>query len=164
MIETVRSILLPYLKSIAAWFSILNLPEPIIHWGHPLMMGIVIFVLGSFTAWVGWQGRISSDAETSTKNRKSHRKLAPWLFLFISLGYTGGVLSLVMQEQSIFESPHFWTGSLVVFLLALNGFISATKFGGNKDTLKTTHAYLGSFALLLMFVHAFLGLNLGLSI
>ncbi|MEA5467401.1 DUF4079 domain-containing protein [Spirulina sp. 06S082] len=164
VMEAVRAILISYLEPIAAWFRTLGFPEPIIHWGHPLMMGIVIFVLGSFTAWVGWQGRISQDTEISIKNRRSHRKLAPWLFLFISLGYTGGVLSLVMQEQSIFESPHFWTGSLVVFLLALNGFISATKFGGNKEALKTTHAYLGSFAVLIMFIHAFLGLSLGLSI
>ncbi|MEM9538059.1 MAG: DUF4079 domain-containing protein [Cyanobacteria bacterium P01_E01_bin.42] len=164
MIETVRSILLPYLEPIAAWFGTFDLPEPIVHWGHPLMMGIVVFVLGSFTAWAGWQGRISQKAGIAAQNRQSHRKLAPWLFLFISLGYTGGVLSLVMQEQSIFESPHFWTGSFAVILLALNGLISATKFGGNKEALKTIHAYLGSFALLVLFIHAFFGMNLGLSI
>jgi hypothetical protein len=52
----------------------------------------------------------------------------------------------------------------VIALLAINGAISFTKFGGGKDSLRTAHAYLGSFALAVMFVHAFLGLRLGLSI
>lgn len=153
-----------YLQPIADWFTSFGLPEPIVHWGHPAMMGIVIFVMGIFTAWAGWRGRTATDSEVSVKNRSSHRKLAPWLFTFIALGYTGGVLSLVMQAQSILESPHFWTGSVVVSLLALNGLISVNKFGGNQAMLRTAHAYLGSAAIALMFVHAFLGLNLGLSI
>ena len=28
----------------------LGIPEPIVHWGHPLMMGIVVFVMGSAVA------------------------------------------------------------------------------------------------------------------
>ncbi|WP_293110819.1 DUF4079 domain-containing protein, partial [Moorena sp. SIO3I6] len=61
-----------------------------------------------------------------------HRKIAPWMFIFIAGGYTGGVLSLVMQYQPILESPHFWTGSIVLILLAANGVIALTGFGGNK--------------------------------
>ncbi|MEO0537920.1 MAG: DUF4079 domain-containing protein [Cyanobacteria bacterium P01_A01_bin.123] len=160
----VASSLRAYLQPIADWFAGFGVPEPIVHWGHPAMMGIVIFVMGTFTAWAGWRGRTAEDSEVSVKNRSSHRQLAPWLFTFITLGYVGGVLSLVMQEQSIFESPHFWTGSIVVSLLALNGLISVTKFGGDQAALRAAHAYLGSAAIALMFVHAFLGLNLGLSI
>ena len=58
------------------------------------------------------------------------------MFTFIVLGYTGGVLSLVMQGQPIFESYHFWTGGLVIGLLGLNGAISFTKFGGGKAFFK----------------------------
>ncbi|MCW6034824.1 DUF4079 domain-containing protein [Spirulina subsalsa FACHB-351] len=159
-----ETLIRPYLEPIADWFSNFGTPEPIVHWGHPLMMGIVVFVMGSFAAWAGWQGRLATDSGVAVENRKNHRKIAPWLFLFISLGYTGGVLSLVMQGQPIFASAHFWTGTLAVGLLGFNGFISATKFGGNKAALRTTHAYLGSFALLILLVHAFLGLKLGLSI
>ena len=140
------------------------MPESIIHWGHPLMMGIVVFILGTFVGYVGWKGRKSEDREIASQSRLSHRKLAPWLFLFLSLGYTGGVLSLVMQQKPLLESSHFWTGSIIIFLLGLNGLISATKFGGNKDFLKTTHAYIGTLALIILFVHAFLGIKLGLSI
>lgn len=128
------------------------------------MMAIVVFVMGSFVGLAGWRGRMSADAAMAMKSRADHRKLAPWMFLFIALGYTGGVLSLVMQNQPIVESPHFWTGSIVLMLLATNGVISLTGFGRNKSVLRTVHAYLGSTALCLLFLHAVLGLKLGLAI
>lgn len=152
------------LEPIANWFGGLGVPEPIVHWGHPLMMGIVIFVMGTFVAISGWRSRVLADEKVAQENRTAHRKLAPWLFLFIALGYTGGLLSLVMQKQPILESPHFITGSTVVVLLALNGLISLTGFFGNKAALRSVHAYLGSITVALMFIHAFLGLQLGLSI
>ena len=152
------------LEPIAAWFRSLGLPSPVIHWGHPLMMAVVVFVLGSFVGLAGWRGRVLADEETASKSRADHRKLAPWLFLFLAGGYTGGVLSLVMQHQSILSSPHFWTGSTVLVLLALNGLISATGFGGNQAGLRTLHAYLGSAALCLLVIHTVFGLKLGLSI
>jgi hypothetical protein len=153
------------LEPIAAWFRSLGTPEPVVHWGHPLMMGIVVFVMGSFVAYAGWRGRLSSDGEVALHSRADHRKLAPLMLLFMALGYTGGVLSLVMQQQPILESPHFWTGSLVLLLLAANAVIALTGFGGSqKEVLRTAHAYLGSAAAILLVVHAVLGLNLGLSI
>ena len=154
------------LEPIAAWFRSMNIPEPIVHWGHPLMMGIVVVVLGSYVAWAGWRGRLlmDTDKDAAVKNKEDHRKLAPLMFLFIALGYTGGVLSLVMQNQPIFQSPHFITGSIALAVLALNGVIAATGFGKNNAVLRTTHAYLGSAALAILFLHGILGLKLGLSI
>lgn len=128
------------------------------------MMGIVIFVLGSYVGWVGWRGRVAEDKDAAIKSRSDHRKLAPLMFLFIALGYTGGVLSLVMQHQSILESPHFWTGSTVLLLLGFNAAVAFSGFGNNKAILRTVHAFVGSTALGLLFLHAVLGLNLGLSI
>jgi Protein of unknown function (DUF4079) len=154
-----------YLEPIANWFNSLGTPEPIVHWGHPAMMSIVVFVMGSYVAYAGWRSRLTKDGEVAIDSRAAHRKLAPLMFLFIALGYTGGVLSLVMQDQPIFESPHFWTGSSVLILLAANGLIAFTGFGGdNKMLLRTIHAYLGSVAMLLLVIHAIFGLNLGLSI
>ena len=153
-----------FLEPIAAWFRSFNLPEPIVHWGHPLMMAIVVFAMGSAVGIAGWRIRMSTDGEQVEAGRSKHRQLAPWLFLFLATGYTGGVLSLVMQKQPILDSPHFWTGTAVVLLLAANGLISATKFGGNRASLRTAHAYLGSVALGLLLIHAVLGLRLGLSI
>jgi magnesium-transporting ATPase (P-type) len=154
-----------FLEPIAAWFRSLGTPAPIVHWGHPAMMGIVVFVLGSYVAYAGWRGRTATDAEISDKNRAEHRKLAPLMFLFLALGYTGGILSLVMQHEPILESYHFWTGSLVLLLLGTNATIAFTGFGsGQKAGLRTFHAYLGGSIMLLLCLHAFLGLQLGLSI
>lgn len=152
------------LEPIAAWFRTLGVPEPIVHWGHPLMMAIVVFVMGSVVGLAGWRGRTVTDPDAATQSRADHRKLAPLMFLFIALGYTGGVLSLVMQQQPILQSPHFWTGSLVIMLLTINAVIAATGFGKNKSVLRSVHAYVGSTALCLLFLHALFGLKLGLSI
>ncbi|MGF1460128.1 MAG: DUF4079 domain-containing protein [Leptolyngbyaceae cyanobacterium] len=153
-----------WLKPIADWFAQFDMPEPIIHWGHPAMMGIVIFVLGLYVAWAGWRGRTATVPETTQSALADHKKLAPMMFLFIALGYIGGVLSLVMQDQPILQSPHFWTGSAALGILGLNGAISLSKFGGGQPALRTAHAYIGSIAMLLLFVHAALGVKLGLSI
>ncbi|MDX2228064.1 MAG: DUF4079 domain-containing protein [Leptolyngbyaceae cyanobacterium bins.349] len=152
-----------FLEPIAAWFRTLNTPEPIVHWGHPAMMGIVAFVMGSYVAYAGWQGRLAPDKDTQLKNRADHRKLAPLMTLFISLGYTGGVLSLVMQNKPILQSPHFWTGTAIVLLLWTNGLLSLS-FGGEKPSFRMAHAYLGTLVMLLLVVHAVFGLQLGLSI
>ncbi|MBW4642588.1 MAG: DUF4079 domain-containing protein [Goleter apudmare HA4340-LM2] len=153
------------LEPIAAWFRSLGLPHVIVHWGHPVMMAIVVFVVGSFVGVAGWRGKLleGKDKDAAFKSRMAHRQLAPWLFLFLAGGYVGGVLALVMHHQPIFTSPHFWTGSLVLLVLLINGAISLGGFGGNKQVLRIVHAYLGSTALLVLFVHAVLGLKLGLS-
>ncbi|MDW8200842.1 MAG: DUF4079 domain-containing protein [Cyanobacteriota bacterium SKYGB_h_bin112] len=163
-LSTLSTQLSELLEPIAAWFRGMNIPEPITHWGHPAMMATVIFIMGGFVAYAGWQGRTATDTEVAAKHRLSHRKIAPWMFLFLAMGYTGGLLSLVMQEKPLLASPHFWTGSVVLLLLAINGMISITGFAGNKAALRTTHAYLGTVAFALMIIHAVFGLKLGLSI
>jgi Protein of unknown function (DUF4079) len=151
------------LEPIAAFFRGVT-PEPIVHWGHPFFMGIVVVFMGSFAAISGWRGRTLEDKDAAMKNLGDHRKIAPLMFLFMAMGYTGGVLSLVIQRQPILESSHFWTGSLVLILLGLNGAISLSGFFGNKSTLRTYHAYLGSVAIVALVAHALLGLQLGLSL
>jgi fucose 4-O-acetylase-like acetyltransferase len=153
-----------FLEPIAAWFRSFGVPEAIVHWGHPAMMGIVIFVVGTFVGVTGWRGKLLEDKDAAMKSRNAHRQLAPWLFIFLAGGYTGGILSLVMQQKPLLESPHFWTGSLVLILLLINGVISLSGFFGEKAGLRAVHAYLGSTTLLIMFVHALLGLNLGISL
>ncbi|MEM7769152.1 MAG: DUF4079 domain-containing protein [Cyanobacteria bacterium P01_A01_bin.37] len=152
-----------FLEPIASWFGQFDMPEPIVHWGHPLMMGIVVFAMGSAAGITGWRGRMMTDSGAIAENLNSHKKIAPLMFAFITMGYTGGLLSLVMQGQPLLESPHFWTGSVVLGLLALNGAIAAFGFSKGKAA-RTAHAYLGSAALGIMVLHALFGLKLGLSI
>ena len=164
MFEQMSERLSELLEPIAAFFRGLNVPEPIVHWGHPVMMGIVVLVLGSYVGLAGWRSRVIEDQEAAAKSRMEHKKLAPMMFLFIVLGYTGGVLSLVMQQHPILGSAHFWTGSIAIGVLALNGALIVLSLGKYKSVLRTFHAYLGSAALALLFLHGVLGLKLGLSI
>ncbi len=152
------------LEPIADRFGSLGMPEPIVHWGHPLMMGIVILAMGTAAGVTGWKGRLAADTAVAGESFSNHRKIAPLMSLFLALGYTGGLLSLVMQKQNVLDSPHFWTGSVILVLLALQGSLSLSGFWGNKIGLRTAHAYLGSTTLAVLLVHAALGLKLGLSI
>ncbi len=153
------------LEPLAAWFRSLGMPDVIVHWGHPVMMGIVVLVMGSFTAYMGWRSRFVKDGEEVAKSRASHRQLAPWVFLFITLGYTGGVLSLVMQQQPVLESPHFWTGTGVIGLMAISAITPLIGFGGEKkEAYRTFHAYLGGVVAILLIAHGIFGLQLGLSL
>ncbi|MEM6450433.1 MAG: DUF4079 domain-containing protein [Cyanobacteria bacterium P01_D01_bin.105] len=149
------------LEPIASWFAQFDLPEPIVHWGHPVMMAIVVFVMGGSAAYAGWQGRLATDAGIAIEQKQQHAKIAPLMYVFILMGATGGILSLVMQGEPILESPHFWTGMGAIALLTTNAIIAATKFG--KGSLRSAHAYIGSAALVLLVVHAFFGTQLGLS-
>lgn len=149
------------LEPIAAFFRTLELPGFVTHWGHPAMMGTVVFAMGGSVAFAGWKARLSQDSEVIRANLSHHSLWAKLMFLFITLGYTGGLLSLVMQGKPLLSSPHFWTGSVVIGLLSANGLLSL--FLSDRAQLRTAHAYLGSSALGLMFVHALLGLKLGLS-
>lgn len=162
------------LQPVAQVFAGLDLPQPIVQWGHPLMMGIVVVVMGSFVGLTGWRGRAlrlaaeaagdSEGSQSAQKHLFDHRKLAPWMATFLALGYTGGILSLVMQGEPLLSSPHFWTGSLVLLLLGVNGALSITGFGGNRAALRTTHAYVGSLILCVLVAHAAFGIKLGLSL
>ncbi|MGB3495334.1 MAG: DUF4079 domain-containing protein [Elainellaceae cyanobacterium] len=153
-----------FLQPIADGFGSFGTPAAIVHWGHPLMMGIVVFVMGSFVGLTGWRIRTLGSGEAALKSRKDHKVMAPLMATFIALGYTGGLLSLVMQGEPILDSPHFWTGSVVLILLAANGAIAALGFSKGNPGFRSAHAYLGSAALCVMFLHALLGLKLGLSI
>ena len=152
------------LEPIANWFTQFNLPEPVVHWGHPVMMAIVVFVMGGFAAYAGWKGRLATDATVAVEQKQQHAKVAPLMYLFIVLGATGGILSLVMQGEPILESPHFWTGMGAIALLTINAILAAAKFGKGIGLLRSVHAYIGSAALGLLIIHAFFGAQLGLSI
>ena len=153
-----------YLQPIADWFSQFGLPEAIVHWGHPVMMAIVVFVMGGFAAYAGWRGRLATDTGVAVEQKQLHAKITPLMYLFIVLGATGGILSLVMQGEPILESPHFWTGMWAIALLTLNALIAVTKFGKGSEALRMAHAYIGSTALVVLVIHAALGAKLGLSI
>jgi hypothetical protein len=152
------------LEPIASTFRDMNLPEPVSHWGHPFFMGIVIFMMGAAVAITGWKSRLATDTSEVTTNRMNHRKIAPLMSLFLTIGYTGGLLSLVIQQKPVLESPHFITGSIVVALLWFNGSLGFLGIKGESKLTRSAHAYVGSAIMALLMVHVALGLNLGFSI
>ena len=153
------------LEPIASQFRGLNLPAVLTHWGHPFFMSIVMFIMGGYGIYAGWKGRLLTvaDPEVAIKNKSDHRKIMPAMFGFMAIGATGGVLSLVIQKHEVMASPHFLTATIVLTFLALNSAVSFTGFGGNKPGLRKFHAYFGSGIMVMMIVHALMGLRLGLS-
>lgn len=147
----------------AEYFNTLGLPEPLIHWGHPGNMAVVLFAMGGYGAgYLGWQIRLSDDGDVVAKAKDMHPKLAVGMFVFFALGAVGGMMSLIMQDRPIFESPHVWTGLAGLTLLSFQAMLPLF-FAESRDS-RTVHAYLGSGILALFLVHAGLGLKLGLSI
>jgi hypothetical protein len=153
------------LEPLAEIFRNLNLPQPVTQWGHPFFMSIVMFMMGGYGAYAGWKGRLlrETDKVAAAKLRADHSKIITAMAVFMALGATGGILSLVIQKHAIMESPHFVTGMTVLFMLFLNASISLG-FGGENPALRKAHAYFGSLILVVMVVHAIAGLKLGISL
>jgi fucose 4-O-acetylase-like acetyltransferase len=153
------------LEPIASQFRSLNLPAALTHWGHPFFMSIVMFAMGGYGAYAGWKGRLlmATDVDVAMKSKADHKKIMPAMFAFMAIGASGGLLSLVIQKHAVMESSHFLTAIAVLSLLLINGLISGTGFAGNQPELRKVHAYLGSGILIVMIVHALMGLKLGLS-
>lgn len=74
------------LTPIAQQLAGLNLPEPLIHWGHPANMAVVLFAMGGYGSYLGWQIRTSDDADTIIMAKQMHPKLTLGMTLFFSLG------------------------------------------------------------------------------
>jgi Protein of unknown function (DUF4079) len=153
------------LEPIASIFRDLNLPAIVTHWGHPFFMSIVMFGMGGYGAYAGWKGRVltATDVDIAIKNKGDHSKIMPAMFAFMAIGATGGVLSLVIQKHEVLASPHFLTASIVLIFLAINSAVSFSGFGGNNPGLRKFHAYFGSTTMVIMIVHALMGLKLGMS-
>ncbi|GIL51213.1 hypothetical protein Vafri_7285 [Volvox africanus] len=148
----------------AEYFQTLSLPEPLVHWGHPGNMAVVLFAMGGYgAAYLGWQIRTSSDEAVVAKAKEAHPKIAAGMFVFFALGAVGGMMSLIMQGKPIFESNHVWTGLVGLGLLGVQSLLPLA-FANGSGEARTAHAYLGAAILALFVVHAALGLQLGLSI
>lgn len=154
---TVRSLFGPFVELVKSW----NLPEALVHWGHPGNMAVVLFAMGGYGTYLGFRIRFTDDLEEKAKAKDLHPKLLGGMFFFFALGATGGVTSLLTSDKPIFESPHAVTGFIGLALLTIQSVLPAL-FEGNSG-LRNIHGILGSGIMTLFLVHAAFGLQLGLS-
>ncbi|XP_076915866.1 uncharacterized protein LOC143575342 [Bidens hawaiensis] len=154
---TIRSVFGPSVELVKSW----NLPDWLVHWGHPGNMAVVLFAMGGYGTYLGFRIRFSDDVEEKAKAKDLHPKLLAGMFFFFALGATGGVTSLLTSDRPILVSPHAVTGLIGLTLLAIQTALP-TLFEGNPG-LRNVHGILGSGIMTLFLVHAALGLQLGLN-
>ncbi|RWR91945.1 GATA zinc finger domain-containing protein 10 [Cinnamomum micranthum f. kanehirae] len=153
----VRSVFGPFAELVKTW----NLPDWLIHWGHPGNMAVVLFAMGGYGTYLGFRIRFSDDIEEKAKAKDLHPKLLGGMFFFFALGATGGITSLLTSDKPIFESPHAVTGFIGLSLLTIQTILPSL-FEGNPG-LRNVHGILGSGIMALFLFHATLGLQLALS-
>lgn len=154
---TVRSLFGPFVELVKSW----NLPDWLVHWGHPGNMAVVLFAMGGYGTYLGFRIKFSDDVEEKAMAKDLHPKLLAGMFFFFALGATGGVTSLLTSDKPIFESPHAVTGLIGLTLLTIQTILPSL-FEGNPG-LRNVHGILGSGIMTLFLIHAALGLRLGLS-
>ncbi|KAJ4704967.1 Di-heme cytochrome, transmembrane [Melia azedarach] len=154
---TVRSLFGPFVELVKSW----NLPDWLVHWGHPGNMAVVLFAMGGYGTYLGFRIRYSDDVEEKANAKDLHPKLLGGMFFFFALGATGGITSLLTSDKPIFESPHAVTGFIGLALLTIQTILPAL-FEDNPG-LRNVHGILGSGIMTLFLIHAALGLQLGLS-
>ncbi|XP_054800572.1 uncharacterized protein LOC129304799 [Prosopis cineraria] len=153
----VRSVFGPFVELVKSW----NLPDWLVHWGHPANMAVVLFAMGGYGTYLGFRIRYSDDVDEKAKAKDLHPKLLGGMFIFFALGATGGITSLLTSDKPIFESPHAVTGVTGLALLTIQTILPSL-FEGNP-ALRNVHGILGSGIMTLFLIHAALGLQLGLS-
>ncbi|RDY10742.1 hypothetical protein CR513_04693, partial [Mucuna pruriens] len=155
--EAVSSVFGPFVELVKLW----NLPDWLIHWGHPGNMAVVLFAMGGYGTYLGFRIRYSDNVEEKAQAKDLHPKLLGGMFFFFALGATGGITSLLTSDKPIFQSPHAVTGVIGLTLLTIQTILPSL-FEGNPG-LRNVHGILGSGIMTLFLIHFALGLQLGLS-
>lgn len=125
-------------------------------------MAVVLLAMGGYGSYLGWQIRVSDDADMIIKAKQLHPKLTLGMTIFFSLGAVGGLISLVTQGKPLFQSPHALTGIIGLLLLYSQGMLSL--FFEDDPNARTAHAYFGSGIMVLFALHMTFGINLALSL
>ena len=147
-------------------------PEALLHWGHAAAMSTVLFAMGGYGAFLGWATRFGNGAEVyplsqlvpeaiGNTARELHPKLMGAALFFFLLGGQGGLVLLATAGEPLLKSAHSSTAVIGIGLLIAQAGLGATM--GGSETGRTAHAFLGSGTLAALTVHAYFGLNLGLS-
>ena len=129
-------------------------------------MATVLFAMGGYGAFLGWQTRFGNGDQEypftlGETARELHPKLMGAALFFFLLGGQGGLVLLATAGKPILASAHSSTAVIGISLLIAQAALGATM--GGSELGRSVHAYLGSATLLALVVHAYNGLQLGLS-
>ena len=142
-----------------------QVPQFVKTWFHAINMATVLFAMGGYGTYLGWQTRAGNGGDatfgTSDTAAELHPKLMGGMTLLFLAGGQGGILFNLVQGRPVLESPHAMSALAGLLLLAGNGALSTVMKGDPQ--LRTAHAFLGTALMAVFAVHAALGLQLALS-
>ncbi|KAM1037587.1 hypothetical protein ACFX2C_032391 [Malus domestica] len=164
---TVASLFEPFIKLVKS-FRLLGW---LVHWGHLGSMAVVLFAMGGYGTYLGYQIRFLDDVEEKANAKDLHPKLLAGMFSSLLLEQLEGqiqqkvhFLCFVLRRNLICIYvciPHAVTGLIGLSLLTIQTILPALFEG--KPKLRTVHGVFGTGIMTLFVVHAALGLQLGLS-
>ncbi|TQE13073.1 hypothetical protein C1H46_001157 [Malus baccata] len=138
---TMASLFEPFIKLVKS-FSLLGW---LVHWGHPGRMAVVLFAMGGYGTYLGYQIHFLDDAKEKANAKDLHPKLLAGMFFSLLLEQLEGYLERLIGLS----------------LLTIQTILPALFEG--KPELRTVHGVFGTGIMTLFVVHAALGLQLGLS-
>lgn len=145
-------------------FEKVDVPEALLHWGHPAAMTSVLFSMGLYGAFLGVQIRQGQGSTVfpGSIDGKNARELHPLVmggaFFFFVLGGQGGLVLNKFFENPTLQSNHAVTAYLSLAALAIQATLP-NFFPVARDA----HFYLGTAIMALLFLHAAFGLQLATS-
>merc|ERR1711966_576393 len=169
-----------YFNLFVPTFKDLNLPPFLLHWFHAINMGIVLFAMGGYGAYLGWSIRSSpgdklktaplpaplagSMADLGKSTVEMHATLMTAMGFIFFLGANGGLVLSLVQDKPITESVHFTTAMVGFTMLAIQGSLTKLFEGQNAQVARTAHAFFGTATMGLFLFHASQGLALGFAL
>lgn len=138
------NIVLPYLKYVHGIFN------------------LIVFLFFLYQGATGFRMRRKRRTEgiPAVHLIRGHRKLGPFLVIFILFGFLGGIASVSLSWGSFFLYPiHFLNGSAISALAVLTFFVSR-KIRARDNTWRNVHAFIGLVILILYALQVSFGLRM----
>ena len=133
-------------------------------------MGIVLFAMGGYGAYLGWNIRSSPRDKFETaplpaplagsvfdlgkSTAEMHSTLMSAMGFIFFLGANGGLVLSLVQDKPITESVHFTTAIIGFAMLAIQGSLTKLFEGQNAKAARTAHAIFGTATMLVFLLHA----------